>query len=234
MRFLVEEEVFRHLHHVCFGIVVARGIDNKTPSEIIERKLAERIESARERFGGINIKEQPQILPYRNAFSQLGFNANKFMSSIEALVTRIAKGGRPPCINNIVDLGNAVSLKYLVPIGAHDIDKVGDKGIQVRFSRSGDTFMPLGMGQAEELEAGELIYTSDYTVKTRRWIWRQSDEGKIEETSTNIFFPIDGFKDKNLDSVMAARDELAEILAGVFGCQVSTGLVDEKNNCFEI
>lgn len=35
---------------------------------------------------------------------------------------RISKGNDIPHINSIVDLGNALSLKYELPVGVHDID----------------------------------------------------------------------------------------------------------------
>ena len=65
------------------------------------------------------------------------------MNSIEAMFTRTSKGKGLPSISPIVDLGNTVSLKYMVPLGSHDIDTLnGD--IEVRFSKEGDTFIPLG------------------------------------------------------------------------------------------
>ena len=113
-------------------------------------------------------------------------------------------------------------------MGAHDIDAAsGD--IQVRFSRQGDLFTPFGETAAEQLEAGELIYSAGDRVKTRRWIWRQSEEGKVTGNSRNIFFPIDGFSDKNLARVIAARDELAAFLDQIFGASVQVGLVDRDN-----
>lgn len=121
-----------------------------------------------------------------------------------------------------------MSLKYILPIGAHDIDKAKD-GIEVRFTVDGDKFIPFGMEEPETVEPGELIYTSGNNVKTRRWIWRQSEQGKITEKSVNIFFPIDGFINVNHEAVIAARDELAQTLRNLFNCQVKVGYVDKNN-----
>ena len=94
--------------------------------------------------------------------------------------------------------------------------------------------MPFGETAAEVLETGELIYSAGERVKTRRWIWRQSEEGKVTESSRNIFFPIDGFTDGNLELVIAARDELAGLLGDIFGAGVQVGLVDRENRSMEI
>ena len=72
----------------------------------------------------MKVKESPEIVPYREAFRALDINPNKFMCSIEALLTRIAKGKGFPEISPVVDFGNAVSLKYRLPIGAHDMGTV--------------------------------------------------------------------------------------------------------------
>lgn len=228
MKFIVEDEVFAKLDNVCFGIVVARGINNQGQNGEIDKLLDASIKFIEEKFANAKVKEAKEIAPYREAFQKLNINPNKFMSSIEAMATRIEKKKGFPKINPVVDLGNAVSLKYLVPLGAHDIDSAtGD--ICVRFSRQGDRFIPFGQQEEELLEPGELIYSVGDKVKTRRWIWRQSEQGKVTEVSKNIFFPIDGFKDHNYASVIAARDELAKLLQQFFGCQVTVGFVDKDN-----
>lgn len=233
MRFVVEESVFRILSDVCFGIVAARGVDNRISSGIPADLLQQSIRQAEEKFAAVKARDALEIAPYRKAFVKLGMNPNKFMSSIEAMASRIEKHKGIPSINPAVDLANAVSLRYLLPMGAHDMDAAtGD--IQVRFSRIGDLFVPFGESEAEVLDGGELIYSAGDRVKTRRWIWRQSEEGKITAASRNIFFPIDGFAEDNLSEVVAARDELAEQLQRIFGAVVQTGLVDRHHPFLEL
>lgn len=233
MRFIVQEEVFNKLESLCFGVVVAKGIDNKTTYPKIDDLFTQSMEKARQYFANTKIKEHETIIPYREAFLDLGFNPNKFLCSIEALVTRIAKGAQLPHINNVVDLANAISLQYILPIGAHDLDKLqGD--LTVRYSVQGDVFVPFGMTEAESLEPGELVYVSGNQVKTRKWIWRQSEEGKITAESSKIFFPIDGFKGINKEAVLAARDELARLLAAVFNCEIKRGFIDRDNMEMEL
>lgn len=227
MKFTIADEVFAKLPDVCFGFVYATGIDNTGNSTEIGALLDQSIRGVEERFGESKVKEAPELKCYREAFTTLGINPNKFLSSIEAMVTRISKGKGFPHINSVVDLGNAISLKYLVPLGAHDVDSAsGD--IQVRFSKAGDHFIPFGEGGAEILDDGELIYAVREEVKTRRWIWRQSEIGKVTEKSRNIFLPIDGFI-LNKEQVLGARDELAHLLQKFFGCKVKVGFLDKEH-----
>lgn len=233
MRFVVSEEVFKQVPGVCFGAVFAKGINNREKNEHIELLLDNSIKLVEEKFLGLKVKQSPEILPYREAFTKLGMNPNKFMSSIEAMASRIEKKKGFPYINPVVDLGNAISLKHLVPLGAHDVDSAaGD--IYVRFSEEGDRFIPFGETEEEILEKGELIYSVGNTVKTRRWIWRQSEAGKVTEDSKNIFFPIDGFQGQTSDRVLAARNELANLLQQFYGCEVKLGFVDQDNREMEL
>ena len=232
MKFKVADEVLKRLEDVCFGVVVARGVDNKTRQPAIAALLAESVGSVRGRFAGADVRNDAQVALYRQAFSKLGCNPNKFPSSVEAMLRRIVKGGDLPAINSVVDLGNAISLKYIIPLGAHDL-KSSLEDIEVRFSRPEDRFIPFGTDEPEQLEPGEVVYARGSQIKTRRWIWRQSEIGKITENSTDIFFPLDGFA-ANRTVVLAARDELAGRLAELFGCAVSTGLVDRACPSFEL
>ena len=77
------------------------------------------------------------------------------------------------------------------------------------------------------------MYVSDHTVKTRRWIWRQSEDGKITEKTNHVFFPIDGFKDVNGEAAKEARDELAAFLRQEFSCEVWTGWMDREHPSFD-
>lgn len=232
MRFEVDKKVFDLLPDACFGVVAVRGVDNAADQPGIAALLSGNIALCEEKFSGVKVKEAPEIVPYREAFLALGINPNKFMCSIEALLTRIAKGKGFPHISPIVDLGNAVSLKYQLPIGAHDMGTVA-ASLDVRPAREGDTFIPFGGTEAEAPEMGEIVYVSGTEVRTRRWTWRQSEIGKITGETRDLLFPIDGFAGVNLEEVLAARAELAEAIEKYFGAKTDVGLVDREHPVFE-
>lgn len=229
MKFTVEEKVFEHMPEVCFALVAVQGINNKTEHEEINKLLQTNEENCRKSLQGYNVKEIPEVLCFREAFRELQMNPNKFMCSIEALLSRISKGNSMPLINAAVNLGNAISLKYKLPIGAHDIDTTNNE-LMVRFSQEEDRFIPFGSDKAEPIDKNEIVYVSEHSVRTRRWIWRQSEIGKIVQNTSNIFFPIDGFSNKNKESLLQAQEELALLLQKYFKCNVATGFVDKNNN----
>ena len=71
---------------------------------------------------------------------------------------------------------------------------------------------------------GELVYAVGDLVQTRRWTWRQSENGKVDASTTRVVFPIDGFVGVNDDAVRAACDELAAHLRDDLGAQASVAL----------
>ena len=231
-RFTVEAAVFEKLPDYCVGVVVVRGLDNHSQSEAVSRMLDQAAADFAQANREANIRELPGVKACRDAFQALGMNPNKFMCSIESLMKRGQKSGALPHINTVVDLGNAFSLTYQLPMGAHDVDKL-EEDIQIRFSTPEDHFLPMGETETETMPAGELVYVSGHTVKTRRWIWRQSEDGKITGDTSHMFFPIDGFQNVNGADVLTARDALARLLEQDFGCQVVTGYVDRENNSFD-
>lgn len=168
MKFIVEKDFFKKVPNAYFGVVVVKGFDNKKNISFINDFFNESMEECRKKFDGVKVKESELITPYRDAFTKLGINPNKYMCSIEALITRIAKGNSIPSISPIVDLCNALSLKYILPIGAHDIDNFkGD--IEIRRANENDIFVPFNSEEFEHPDLDEIIYVSGNEVKTRRW-----------------------------------------------------------------
>ena len=84
----------------------------------------------------------------------------------------------------------------------------------------------------EHLEDGEIIYASGDEVKTRRRTWRQGENSKVTEKSTNLFIPIDGFTE-NIDKVTSLQNELIDILKNKLNLEVYSGLVDKNNTIFK-
>jgi DNA/RNA-binding domain of Phe-tRNA-synthetase-like protein len=228
MNFIIEDSIFETLPTMCVGVVAAKGINNQEDYPDIESLLDDAIQQAEQRFSGKRVKEEPEILPYRAAFQSLGINPNKYMCSIEALFTRIAKGKGMPHINPLVDLNNAVSLMNTLPMGTHDLS-LSEEDIVIRYSKPEDTFLPFGAETEESPDEGEVVYAVGNQIRTRRWTWRQSEHGKIDGNTSYVFFPIDGFIDVNADKVKFAADQLESLLIHHFGCQTLKGFVDREN-----
>ena len=230
MRFRIDPEIFARFPDYCVGVVVATELNNDNAGAGDE--LARTVRETRAALGSDGgSSEVASVALWRDAFRRFGIDPGEFPSSVEALLRAVEQGIGPNAISPTVDLANAVSLRYRLPIGAHDVDKLrGD--FEVRLARAGNRFASLGSLELSDVPAGEPVYADENEVRTRRWVWRLGERGKVTEASTNVFFPIDGFSGKNDGQVRQAVEDLSELLAGKLGAKTFNQFVDRtKPEC---
>ncbi len=69
----------------------------------------------RERLGGINLSELPEVAAIRRLFREAGTDPTRYRPSSEALARRVLKGSLPPPIHPLVDFNNLLSVRLLLP-----------------------------------------------------------------------------------------------------------------------
>ncbi|NNF99671.1 MAG: hypothetical protein HKM93_09855 [Desulfobacteraceae bacterium] len=187
----ISDTVFEMFPGYNRGVVVARGVTNgESPPELIA--LLRAAESAvRDRVDKNEVANHQQIAPWRDAFRSFGAKPGKYRSSIEAMVRRVLGGNEIPSINALVDIGNALSLKYVVPMGGHAIDVV-KQDLRLRPAGGEENFTAFGSDKTEHPKPGEIIFTDGDIVLTRRWSWRQAKHTLTLPETTAIEFNIDG------------------------------------------
>jgi DNA/RNA-binding domain of Phe-tRNA-synthetase-like protein len=225
----INRAVFEKKNDLVIAVVTAEGLNNSIDNNKIADFFNDAVTKQKETLKGQTAKGIYDLGQYHAAMRIFGINPSKYHISIEALLNRVSKSGNLASISPVVDLANAVSLKYLVPLGVHDIDSLVDD-LEIRFSNSSDIFED---SEDKPNEGEELVYASGNTIRTRKWIWRQMPVGKISEKTTNIVFPIDGFS-TNLETLFEARDFLAESLKTFFGCKTRVGVIYKDSPAFKI
>ncbi len=101
--------------------------------------------------------EEPRIKAWRDAYRAFGAKPSEYRSSVEAMARRVLRGDALPAINALVDIGNVISLRYLVPAGSHAID-VLQEDIEVRIATGREDFLALGSTELEHPQPGEVIF----------------------------------------------------------------------------
>lgn len=99
---IFEPSVFQTLKGVCYAVVKASGIDNTQKVPEIDMLLQKNIDSCEVYFENKSVKQSEEIDCYRDAFRAMDINSNKYMCSIEALLTRISKKKGLPSINPLL------------------------------------------------------------------------------------------------------------------------------------
>ena len=230
MKYTVYPQVFELNPNIEFGIIIGRDLTVSQSTESDQRILLSAQGAARQKIDPAIIRELPNIAAARQVLQQAGINPNKYTPSVEAMLKRVVKGSNLASINSLVDLCNAVSLENEISLGAHDLKDI-DADLEVRLSRSGDRFLPFGETIWENVEDGELIFTAGSTVQTRKWIWRQSELGKITEDTQNVFFQVAGFRDN--ESLKSAVQQIEQLVRDRFGGTTTTFFVNQDQSSIE-
>jgi DNA/RNA-binding domain of Phe-tRNA-synthetase-like protein len=187
----IADEIFTRFPGYARGVVLAYDVTNgESPSEVVSL-LRDAEASVHHKLKIETIAEHPRIKSWREAYRSFGARPGEFRSSIEAMARRALRNDPLPSINALVDIGNAVSLRYLVPTGGHAID-VLTQDISLRLAKGDETFSPFGSEQAESPLPGEIIFAEGNTVLTRRWTWRQANHTLTLPRTKAIEYNVDG------------------------------------------
>ena len=234
MRFELSDDLLQRHPTYRVGVVYVQDAAVQSPKTqaALRHALRNVVDTLPWRLGGSRLHQNRAILAWERAFDAAEINPNRYQPSVAALAERALRGEPIPSINPAVDIGNLISLMHLLPVGAHDMESLpGD--IQVRLSRAGDTFVPPD-GASEDVPPGEPVYATGNDIRTRRWIWRQSQPAMVGHRSRTIVFPVDGFTDSTDDLVTKATQELAQLVKAILGGIVTYGFVDAERPSLEL
>ncbi len=92
-----------------------------------------------------SLKEDPVVRCYRDFYWKIGIDPTKTRPSGEALRRRALRGLPFPRINDLVDIGNVVSMRTLIPIGIYDMRFI-EFPLTLTISK-GDVFFGIGKGE---------------------------------------------------------------------------------------
>lgn len=207
----VDDEVFRSFPGYVRGVVVATGVANgPSPTELVSL-LRDAEAAVRRRVTLDGVAAHERIAPWREAFRALGIKPNEFRSSVEAMVRRALREQELPSINALVDIGNLVSLRHLIPVGGHAIDLVaGD--LALRPATGAESFVAFGSDVVEHPSPGEIVFVEGDTVLTRRWSWRQATHTLTLPSTTAIEINLDGLPPVGHAEIASTAAEAAELV----------------------
>ena len=212
-KFIIDNEIFNNYNDLNIGVIVCKNIDNtKANSEI--RELYNNIsETIKTKFADVELSEYPIVRTWRDVYKSFG--EKKARSSVEALIRRVNNGNEIREINPLVDIYNYISLKYELPCGGENIDKI-DGNLELTFATGNEEFLPLGEPEKENPNPNEIIYKFGDTVVCRNFNYRESDITKLTEDTTNAFLCIEDIM-SNPDNLQSALKELEELVLKYLG-----------------
>ncbi|BDW47926.1 hypothetical protein LG21E12_15070 [Lactococcus garvieae] len=196
--------------------LVVNNMDNHAHDLALYQELLKEAFKASEKFlVEDDFKENFVISEWRDIFTQ--FKKKKgARSSIEALLKRVAQGKELAPINPLVDIYNSISLRYGVPCGGEDLDKInGD--LHLGLAKGGEDFYPLGAQKSEPALPQEIIYYDLDGAICRSLNWREAQRTMLTEETTNAILVIEAVTPSQQERALEAIQELQAKIKDMLG-----------------
>ena len=127
--------------------------------------------------------ELPEIQAWRRAFAALGLKPTQYRCASESLLRRFRKEGSLPRLHPLVDLCNAVSMAYAIPVAVLDLNAITGP-LEVRYATGDEEYLTFA-GETEHPAPGEVIFADQAgQAHARRWTNRQSGRSAVRDTTS--------------------------------------------------
>lgn len=142
-------------------------------------------------------------------FKAFGAKPARTPCSARALRKRVHKEGSVPSIDPIVDLYNAVSIRYAIPVGGENLAAYnGTPRLVIADGTESFDIISNGERVYESPDAGEVIWRDESGVTCRRWNWRQGVRTRLSMSSPQMWFILESLPEMPPDALHQAGDEL--------------------------
>lgn len=153
---------------------------------------------------------QAHLDAWSEVFKRFGAKPKRTPCSADALRKRVLRDGVMAAIDPVVDLYNAISLRYAIPVGGENLAAyAGAPRLVIAEGTERFDMMKDGHVAEESPEPGEVVWRDDLGVTCRRWNWRQGVRTRLSATDSQMWFILESLPEMPLDALHAAGDELA-------------------------
>jgi DNA/RNA-binding domain of Phe-tRNA-synthetase-like protein len=202
MHFQHSAQLWRDFPALVPGVLYAEGI---TASAEVETGEYEK--TARERLAAKTEGELPEIQAWRRAFAAMGLKPTQYRCAAESLLRRFRKEGALPRLHPLVDLCNAVSLAFAIPVAVLDAAEIAWP-LEVRYANGDEDYLTFG-GEVEHPSAGEVIFADQAgQAHARRWTNRQSGRSAVRETTGTVLIVAEALHN-------GAQNDVPELIAAL-------------------
>lgn len=216
MDFGYADEIRRDFPEVAAAALLVTGVSPDMNAAARIQGFAAR---AAERLGSGTESDLPEIQAWRRTFAKMGLRPTQYRCASEALLRRFRKEGALPGIHPLVDLCNAISLAFAIPVAVIDMGKMSGR-LEVRRARGTEAYETFS-GDIEHPDPGEVIYADQGgNAHARRWTNRQSGRSAIRSETTTALIVAEALHSTARADVERLIDTVAPALAEIRGIQI--------------
>ncbi|GAA4252107.1 phenylalanine--tRNA ligase beta subunit-related protein [Dactylosporangium darangshiense] len=229
VRFRHRDEIWRDFPDLVPAVLFLDGI---TPDADVSRSVAVHTATALDRLGRGGESGMPEIQAWRRAFAAQGIRPTQYRCASESLLRRLRREGALPALHPLVDVCNAISVAYAVPVAAIDIDRVSG-GLEVGYASGTETYVTFA-GDVEHPDPREVIFAdAGGYAHARRWTNRQSGRSAIRTGTTRALIVAEGLHETAGADVAKLLDALAEALREAWGVAPATAILTADRPAFD-
>ncbi|CZV04875.1 B3/4 domain-containing protein [Enterobacter hormaechei] len=153
------------------------------------------------------------LAAWDEVFKAFGAKPKRTPCSASALRKRVMRDGSLPPLDPVVDIYNAISIRYAIPVGGENLAAYSGapRLTLADGSEPFDTFKE-GEPVVENPEPGEVIWRDDLGVTCRRWNWRQGIRTRLDSQAQFMWFILESLPSMPLAALQEAGDELVSNL----------------------
>jgi DNA/RNA-binding domain of Phe-tRNA-synthetase-like protein len=227
--FQYQPELLARYPAIVGGIILGHGLQNGPTSAAIQEAYLSEQRHVLERIGQTSLSQLPSLSAWRSAFRGFGVDPTQYRGAAEALIRRLTKKGDIPSINQLVDIGNMISIRYALPVSVIDTRAI-QGALTARFASGQERYTILGQSEVDHPEPGEVIFVDDSDlVFTRRWCWRQSEDSAAQDDTTSIIVTIEALHAGGAKEVATALRDMHTLLQIHAGGSYLTNILDAKH-----
>jgi len=229
MYFQHSNEIWRDCPELVPGVLFAEGI---TKDVSVGSQIARFNAIAESRLAHSSEGELPEVQAWRRTFSRMGLKPTQYRCASESLLRRFKKEKSLPPIHPLIDLCNAVSLAFAIPVAVFDVSKIAEY-VEVRYAAGEERYMTFS-GEIENPDAHEVIF-ADHAgqAHARRWTNRQSGYSAVRDTTTAVLIVAEGMHDSASEDVQSLTAAIAHELNVVWSVPPRTTLLSRSSPRFE-
>jgi DNA/RNA-binding domain of Phe-tRNA-synthetase-like protein len=211
------------------GVLAADGI---TSDVSVDDRIAGFHAVAESRLETSSEGELPEIRAWRRAFSRMGLEPTRHRCAAEALLRRFRKEGSLPRIHPLIDLCNAVSMAFAVPVAVFDVSRIAEY-VEVRYA-AGDEKYETFSGETESPESGEVIFADAAgRAHARRWTNRQSGYSAVRDTTSSVLIVAEALHESAEADITRLTATMAEELDAAWSTTASVALLGSSSPRFD-
>jgi len=229
MYFCHSSEIWRDFPQLVAGALFVEGLSSDVS---VAPQIAGYKEIAETRLAKSSEGQLAEIQAWRRAFSTMGLKPTQYRCAAESLLRRLRKEKSLPSIHPLIDLCNAVSVAFAIPVAVFDVAKIAEH-IEVRYAVGSETYLAFS-GETENPQAQEVIFADSVgRAHARRWTNRQSAHSAVRNESSSVLIVAEAMHDSASVDVPKLVTSIAGELATTWSAIAKTRILCHSAPLFE-